>query len=141
MKRSRNLLADDNGYQFSVELSVPLFNHGQTAGAVAAAQKARAEAEAQYRLARIEAEVRTAHAVLVIRRQHAARYREATVAIAEPLARTGRVGYEEGELGILELLDATRQAIEARVRVLELTAAVRSAAIELDRVTGVEWKP
>src|SRR5687768_7573896 len=67
LKRSSNLLADDNGYQFSVGLSVPLFNHGQAAGAVAAAQKARAEAEAQYRRARIEAEVRTAHAVLVIR--------------------------------------------------------------------------
>ena len=141
LKRSSNLIADGAGYQFSVDVSVPLFNHGQAAEAAAAAQKARAEAEAQYRRARIEAEVRTAHTVLVLQQQHAARYREATAAIAEPLARTGRVGYEEGELGILELLDANRQAIDARLRVLELTAAVRSAAIDLDRVTGLEWKP
>jgi len=141
VKRSSNLLAVDTGYQFSVELSLPLFNQGQAAGAAAAAQKARAEAEAQYRRARIEAEVRTAHARLAIQQQLALRYRAATSAIAEPLARTGRVGYEEGELGILELLDATRQAIDARVRVLELTAAVRAAAIDLDRVTGLEWKP
>jgi outer membrane protein TolC len=48
------------------------------------------------------------------------------------------VGYEEGELGILELLDATRQAVDARLRSLEAAALARRAAIDLDRAIGRE---
>jgi outer membrane protein TolC len=44
-------------------------------------------------------------------------------------------------LGILELLDAERQALDARLRLLELAAAARRAAIDLDRVVGVEFRP
>jgi outer membrane protein TolC len=44
-------------------------------------------------------------------------------------------------LGILELLDAERQALDARLRVLELAGAARRAAIELDRVMGQEFRP
>jgi outer membrane protein, heavy metal efflux system len=71
----------------------------------------------------------------------AARYRASVADATEPLAAIARVAYEEGELGILELLDANRQLVEARLRVLELAAAARLAAIELDRVTGVEVTP
>ena len=69
------------------------------------------------------------------------RYQESAAAIAEPLALIGRVGYEEGELSILELLDAERQALDARLQVLELAAIARRAAIELDRVIGQEFRP
>jgi multidrug efflux system outer membrane protein len=141
LKKSRNNFGDGTGYQFSLDVAVPLFNRGQAAEAVAAAQKLRAESEVAYQRARIEAEIRTAHALLLMQEQRAARYREATASIAEPLAEIGRVGYEEGELGILELLDAARQAIDARLREVALMAAVRSAAIELDRVTGQERRP
>ena len=69
------------------------------------------------------------------------RYQESAAAIAEPLAEIGRVGYEEGELSILELLDAERQALDARLQVLELAAAARRAAIELERAIGQEFRP
>lgn len=76
-----------------------------------------------------------------IHQERAARHQQSAAAIAEPLAKIGRVGYEEGELSILELLDADRQALEARLQVLELAAAARRAAIELDRVIGQEFRP
>jgi multidrug efflux system outer membrane protein len=133
-------LASD-GYVFSLDLSLPLFNHGQSAEAFTSAQATRAEAEAAALSVRIEAEVRAAHAVADLYRQRAERYRVAVSGTAEPLVTIGRVGYEDGEMGILELLDAIRQALDARLRVLDLAAAARAAAIDLDRVTGTEYQP
>lgn len=141
LKRSTIGAADSSGYQFSIDLTVPLFNRGQAATALASAQKVRAEADAASARTRIEAEVRAAHTVLTIQQERAARYRESVSGIAEPLARTGRVAYDEGEVGILELLDADRQALDARLRALELDADARRAAIHLDRVIGREIRP
>lgn len=141
LKQSDAAGARNSGYQFSIDLTLPLFSRGQAAAALASAQKARAEAEAASRRARIEADVRAAYAVLAIHRERATRYRESAAAISEPLATIGRVGYEEGELTILELLDAERQALDARLRVIELAAAARRAATDLDRVTGQEFRP
>ena len=141
LKRSDIGGAARSGYQLSVELGIPLFNRGQTVTALAAAQKTRAQAESESWRLRVEAEVRAAFNVLRVHQERAARYQEAAAGIAEPLAKIGRVGYEEGELSILELLDAERQALDARLQVLELAAAARRAAIELDRVVGQEFRP
>jgi outer membrane protein TolC len=141
LKRSDIGGTTSSGYQVSVDLSMPLFSRGQAATALAIAQKSRAEAEAESWRLQIEAGVRAAYTVARIHDEQLRRYQEAAAAIAEPLAAIGRVGYEEGELTILELLDAERQALDARLRVLELAAAARRAAIELDRVTGREMNP
>ena len=141
LKRSETLGNSSSGYQFSVDLALPLVNRGTTAVALAEAQRARAAADADALRMRISAEVAAAHRVLTIQHERAARYRESAATVAEPLAKIGRVAYEEGEVGILELLDAERQALDARLRVLEFAAAVRRAAIDLDRVIGEELKP
>ena len=141
LKRSDTGNASASGYQFSVDVAVPLFSRGQAAAALASAQKAQAEAEAESWRMRIEADVRAAHTALRIHQERAARYRQSAADIAEPLARIGRVAYEEGELGILELLDSDRQALDARLRILDLAAAARRAAIELDRAIGREFRP
>ncbi len=130
-----------NGYQFTIDLPIPIFSRGQAETALASAQKARAEAEAESWRLRIEADVRSAYNVLKVHQDRAARYQESVAAVAEPLARIGRVAYEEGELSILELLDAERQALDARLQLLDLVAAARRAAIELDRVVGQEFRP
>ena len=141
LKRTELGGTTSSGYQVSVDLAIPVFSRGQPATALAAAQKARAQAEAESRRLQIEADVRAAHTVARIQQERVIRYQESAAAIAEPLATIGRVGYEEGELSILELLDAERQALDARLQVLELAAAARRAAIELDRVIGQELKP
>lgn len=141
LKRSDFGGTTSSGYQVSVDLAIPLFSRGQAATALAAAQKARAEAEAQLWRLQIEADVRAAYNAARIQRERVTRYQESTAAIAEPLAQIGRVGYEEGELSILELLDAERQALDARLQVLELAAAARRATIDLDRVVGREIRP
>lgn len=141
LKRSDLGGTTSSGYQVTVDVAVPVFNRGQAAAALAIAQRTRAQAEAESRRLRIEAEVRTAHRLLEVHRERASRYQESAAAVAEPLANVGRVGYEEGELSILELLDAERQALDARLQVLELVAAARRAAIELDRIVGQELRP
>ena len=118
-----------------------MFSRGQAATSLATAQKARAQAEAESWRLQIEAEVRGAYNVARIQHERVTRYQESATAIAEPLAKIGRVGYEEGELSILELLDADRQALDARLRILDLAAAARKAAIELDRAIGWEFRP
>ena len=130
-----------SGYQFSVDVAVPMFGRGREAAALATARQAQAEAEEQWWRVRIEAEVRAAHAALVIHHDRAERFRRSAADVAEPLARIGRAAYQEGEIGILELLDAERQALDARLRMLDLDAAVRGAAIELDRTIGREFRP
>jgi outer membrane protein TolC len=141
LKRSDLGRTASSGYQLSLDLSIPLFSRGQAATALAAAQKARAQAEADSRRLRIEAEVRAAYNVAKIQQERVTRYQESAGVIAEALGTIGRVAYEEGELGILELLDAERQALDARLQVLELAAAARRAAIELDQVIGQEHRP
>jgi outer membrane protein TolC len=50
------------------------------------------------------------------------------------------VAYREGEMGILELLDALRTALRARLRSLELQFEARVAQIALERAVGdVLW--
>jgi cobalt-zinc-cadmium efflux system outer membrane protein len=131
----------NDGYQVSLDLAIPLFDRGQAALARATAQKTRAQAETESWRLQIEAQVRAAHTVATIHQDRLARFQESVAAIADPLVKIGRVGYEEGELGILEVLDAERQALDARLTLWELAAAARQAAIELDRVVGVEFRP
>ena len=141
LKRSDLGGTSSSGYQVSVDLSVPLFSRGQAATALASAQMARAQAEAESWRLQIQAEVRAAYSAARSQHERVTRYQESATAVAEPLAKIGRVAYEEGELGILELLDSDRQALDARLRILDLAAAARNAAIELDRTIGWEFRP
>jgi outer membrane protein, heavy metal efflux system len=141
LKRSGPAGRADAGFLVSVDLAVPLFNRGQSMVALATAEGARAEAEAASLRLRIDADVEAAHAALAIHRDRTTRYEQGAASTADRLADIGRIAYEEGELGILDLLDASRQALDARLRVLDLSAAARHAAIELDRATGSEMRP
>jgi outer membrane protein TolC len=141
MKRSDILGATHTGYLVSLDVSVPLFSRGQTSVASAAAQARAAEADAEALRRQIDADVRAAHAALAVQRDRTERYTTSMAESVESLASVARLGYEEGELGILELLDAVRQSLDGRLRALDLAATARQAAIELDRVVGREIRP
>jgi cobalt-zinc-cadmium efflux system outer membrane protein len=129
------------GYLFSVDLSVPLFNRGQQAAALATSQTAGADARATVLRRQIEVEVHAAHAAAEVHRRRIERYRASAGEAVDSLLAVARLGYEEGELGILELLDAARQSLEGRLKGLELAASARRAVIELDRIVGLEIRP
>ena len=76
-----------------------------------------------------------------LRREIADAYRQQSQNRAEELRGIADVGYREGELGILELLDSYRVEQQARLRLLELQAAAKLAEVELDRALGKEVLP
>ncbi len=56
----------------------------------------------------------------------------------EDLLKIAQTAYQEGEAGILELLDVFRLQRQSQQRLIELGAAAREAQIELERVMGRE---
>ena len=141
LKRSSTSLARESGYVIAATLAVPLFNRGQQQVTRAEAARARTVAERDALRIRIEGEVRAAHAEASRYRALAERYRNESVEPAAELAEIATTAYEEGEYGILELLDAHRVVLSAELRLLELSAASRRAAINLDLAVGREVAP
>ena len=141
MKRAGALTARESGYVVTASVAVPLFNWGQAQVARAEAARARTDAERQALGTRIEGEVRVAHAAASRYRELAESYRSGSVVRAAELATIATAGYEEGEYGILELLDAHRVRLGTGLRLLELSAAARRAAIDLDSAIGGETTP
>ena len=136
LKRTGAAAASESGYAVTATMVVPLFNRGQAQVARATAARARISAERRALRGRIENEVRAAHVAATRYRGLADRYRAASVEPAAELVAIASAAYEEGEYGILELLDAYRVTLAAETRLLELSAEARRAAIELDMVVG-----
>ena len=141
LKRSGSPALRDSGYAFSATVAVPLFNRGQAQVARAEAARARADAERSVLGARIESEVRAAHAAASRYVGLTGRYRAESVERASELVSIATAAYEEGEYGILELLDAHRVKLGAGLRLLELSAWARRAVIELNHAVGGETTP
>ena len=141
LKRSGSSAVRDSGYAVTTTVAVPLFNRGQAQVARAEAARARVMAERLVLGARIESEVRAAHTAASRYGALADSYRVGSVERAAELAAIATAAYEEGEYGILELLDAHRVTLGAQLRLLALSAAGRRAAIELDRAIGGEITP
>ena len=124
---------------FSLNVPIPVFNRGQRDGVLAEAERAlaRARREAQLRMAR--AEIEAAHRNVERRREAEELYRRASD--PDELVSIARIAYDEGEQGILELLDAYRTALRVELRMLVLATEARKARIFLDLVIGEEVFP
>ncbi|HEY6361478.1 MAG TPA: TolC family protein [Vicinamibacterales bacterium] len=136
--KSSNAGSGDVGTMFSVHVNVPLFDRGQPESAIAQARALQAKVEAEAFRRTVRAEIAAWRAAVIERRAIADHYRAAVAAGVDQIERIALVSYEAGERGILELLDAHRTAASARVRRVQLEAAVREAEIELEFVSGWE---
>ena len=141
LKRSGSAPGRESGYVVAATVGVPLFNRGQAQVARAEAARAKTDAERLALRTRIQSEVRAAHAAASRYRALAERYRVESVEPAAELAAIATAAYEEGEYGILELLDAHRVVVGAGLRLLELSATARRAGIDLDLAAGGEAAP
>jgi len=86
----------------------------------------------------ITASVAGAYDVYAARLEALNAFERETRDAGDELLRTARVGYEEGELGILQLLDAYRIGRQTALRRVELQSAVKEIEIELSRNAGYE---
>ena len=124
-----------------ITVPLPLFNKGQTEVARWRAEQDRAAARQSALERRIRAEVTGAAEALQLRKAAIAQYRNEVNQLGVDLSRITRLAYQEGEVGILELLDSYRVTRQSLLRLLELEALAKEAQIELDRAVGEEVLP
>jgi len=136
--KSSNSGGGDIGSVITVHASIPLFDRGRPERALATARAAQAESRAAaFRLV-LRGQIAALRLAVLERRAVAERYRSHAVSGGDQIARIAQVSYDAGERSILELLDAYRAGLSARVRQAVLDAAVRQTEIELEFVSGWE---
>ena len=122
-------------------MPLPFFNTGKTEVTQWRAEQERATARQIALERRIRAEVAGAAEALQLRKAAIAQYRSEVNALGTDLSRITRLAYQEGEVGILELLDSYRVTRQSLLRLLELEALAKEAQLELDRAVGEEVLP
>lgn len=122
-----------------VAVSIPLFNKGQTEVARYSAEQERVAARMQVLGQQIRAAVEGTLEAFNIRAKTRDEYARELAGTGPELIRIATVAYQEGEIGILQLLDAYRTQRVAQLRMLDIHAAVKEARIELERVVGEEF--
>jgi cobalt-zinc-cadmium efflux system outer membrane protein len=133
IKRADAVAGGETGGVFGVTVSLPLFDTGSRDAARWEAERARADAERAAIEHRVRGEIAGASEVLFLRQAALAQEQQGAV---DELAQIAVVAYREGEVGILELLDAVRTASRARMRSIELRLDARLAQIALERAVG-----
>lgn len=138
MKRADEGDGRETGGILGLSVAVPLFDTGVRLRARWAAEAARLDAERAALERQVDAEITQAAEALA--RRERARAAEAGETPAAELAATAEVAYREGEIGIVELVDAMRTASRARMREIDLALEFRLAQIALERAVGeVLW--
>ena len=137
LKRADDGSGRERGGVFGLNVSVPLFDAGGREAARWAAERARVDAERVAVEDQIRAEISRAAEALALRLTAVSQDQEAA---GDELMRIAEVAYREGEVGILELLDAVRTASRARTRSIDIRLDARLAQIALERAVGeVLW--
>ncbi|MPZ20740.1 MAG: hypothetical protein GEV06_22950 [Luteitalea sp.] len=143
LKRADTESGRDRGSVFAISIPVPLFDSGSRDAQRWQAERTRVEAERASLVQQIQAEVaRTAEALrlrqraLVEEQPHPQRGRPESAPAASELIHIAEVAYREGEVGILELLDAQRTVWRARSRAIDMRLDARRAQIALERAIG-----
>jgi len=130
-----------SGLAIGLSIPLPIFNRGNLEVARYRAEQEQAGAHLAVLARQIRAEIAGALGVLGLRRAGLAAYRRDLESAGAELTQITQVAYQEGEIGILEVLDSLRVSRASRLRLIELEAGVKEAAIELDRVVGEEVHP
>jgi len=133
IKRADASAGRETGGVFGLSVAVPLFDTGGREAARWAAEGVRIDAERTSMEDRIRSEITGASQVLTVRQAALAQEQPGA---ADQLVQIAEVAYREGEVGILELLDAVRTASRARIRGIDLRLDARLAQIALERAVG-----
>jgi cobalt-zinc-cadmium efflux system outer membrane protein len=127
-----------HGPVVGISVPLPLFNKGQTEVARFTAEQERVAARLQVLSQQIRAAIEGTAEALNVRLRARDEYRTELAESGPELIRIATVAYQEGEIGILQLLDAYRVQRQTQLRLLDIQAAVKEAQIELERALGEE---
>jgi cobalt-zinc-cadmium efflux system outer membrane protein len=128
------------GPVFGVSVAVPLFNRGAREVSRWTAERTRVELERIAIEAAIRGQVSRAFDTVAVRRRSTSIV-SAAVSSADELITIADVAYREGEIGILQLVDAYRTAARARERAIEANLNLALSEIALERAVGVSLWP
>ena len=137
LKRSDSVSGREAGGTLGVSFLLPVLDSGGREAARWIAERERIQAAR----AAIEQQIRTEilRAADALTRRRAALEQSATTA-DDDLITIAVVAYREGEIGILELIDAARAAARAQSRSIDVRLEYRQAEIALERAVGdVLW--
>ncbi len=126
----------DSGYVLSITVPLPLFDRGKPESARAMVARRAAVSQAEAIREQLRFRVKGAWEETQARLLTASAYQDHAVTQTEDLVKIARAAYEGGEAGILELLDALRIELDVQLRLLDLSAAARRSALELERLVG-----
>ncbi|HEX6087572.1 MAG TPA: TolC family protein [Thermoanaerobaculia bacterium] len=119
----------DSGAILGAGVSVPIFHRNQDELLRANAELAILEAQRTLVVARARGEAAGLAAEARALRTAALLFREQALPTSERLTATAEAAYRAGEVGILELLDAYRTALDAELEAAALEARAREAEI------------
>jgi len=124
---------DPEGIALTVGISIPLPLFDRNQGAIARARAQEHAAELEHHATTAELTADLARAIAIERARYAAAAQFEADAIERlPRVRTmAEASYRAGQGGIVELLDALDAITEARLREIELVAAVQGAELEV----------
>ncbi|GEM_PF-403685 len=125
----------DSGLMLSASIPLPLFDRKQGARQQATANARQTESEYQLMVQKTEAGVRALWHKAAQLRDNARLFSEQSLAASYELVRIAESAYHANEIGVLELIDAYRSALEAEITARQLALEARLVRIELDEIT------
>jgi len=120
-----------------VGMSLPVFNRGQEASAVASARLARLQVERDALTRTVEAEIRGAIASHDALSGAAEEYERRVLPLVEENERLALESYEVGQIGLADLLLVRRESLDARRTFIDQLIEMRLAEVELRAKAGV----
>jgi cobalt-zinc-cadmium efflux system outer membrane protein len=126
----------ESGFAAAIAVPIPLLSRDQDERLRGDARARAARGRLSLALDAARADVAGLHAEATRLAGAAGRYRESGAADSAALLRIAEAAYRGGEVGVLELIDGYRAALDADLSLVELEWAARRARIDLDRTSG-----
>ncbi|WP_263790041.1 TolC family protein [Salinibacter sp.] len=124
------------GLFLGVGIDLPLFNRNQGYAEAASARLQAAQTQQSLARREIQNEVRRSHEAYMSSRRQMNLLEGDLLAGADDLLRIAQVSYDEGEMSLVELLDAADAYRDARLRTVDLRADLWKRYFELLRAMG-----
>lgn len=129
----------DNGPVIGISIPLPVFNQGKSEVARFSAEQERSSARLEQLTRRVQASVEAAWQTFAVQRETRDAYIQSQDASSNELLRIATLAYQEGEIGILQLLDAHRLRRDSRLRQIDLSLLAKESQIALEAQIGEEF--
>jgi cobalt-zinc-cadmium efflux system outer membrane protein len=128
---------DDTAFVVGVTVPLPLWNRSRGAIAESEHRVAKVSAQARAEFVRSATELANARVGLEASSEEADLLRTRVLPGTERAVQVLRRGYEQGRFAQIEVLDAERARLDARVQYLRALVEAHHSAQQIERLTGV----